>query len=97
MFSEPKSGKSQFCDTMKSFSEAMIRVSVSAEEATAAFNNLMKEIRKTIPKEIKSMALKLGLLKARLHTLEGRNTECDSIRKKLRRQIRNLENKLSLA
>jgi len=37
------------------------------------------------------MAIKLILLKARLQTLEGRNTECGAIIKKLKRQIRQLE------
>lgn len=37
------------------------------------------------------MELKLVLLKSRLHTLEGRNTECGAIISKLKRQIRKLE------
>ena len=37
------------------------------------------------------MEFKLMLLKARLHTLEGRSTECGAIIKKLKRQIRQLE------
>lgn len=37
------------------------------------------------------MELKLILMKARLQTLEGRNTECGAIIKKLKRQIRKLE------
>ena len=36
------------------------------------------------------MNLKLEMLKARLQLLEGRHSECENIRKKLRRQIRNL-------
>ena len=91
MFGEPKSGKSQFCDKLNSLSEALVRISVSAKEATAAFENFMKEINKIIPKEYKIMKMKLILMEARLHTLEGRNTECERIRAKLRRQIRNLK------
>lgn len=37
------------------------------------------------------MELKLMLMKARLATLKGRNTECGAIIKKLERQIRQLE------
>ena len=37
------------------------------------------------------MKIKLILMEARLHTLEGRNTECERIRAKLKRQIRNLK------
>lgn len=37
------------------------------------------------------MELKLILLKARLQTLEGRGTECGAIKRKLKRQIRNIE------
>ena len=39
----------------------------------------------------KTMKNKLILLKARLSTLEGRNTECGAIKRKLQRQIRKLE------
>ena len=77
------------------FSKAMYQMPVSAKEATAAFNNFMKEINKIIPKEYKIMEMKLTLMEARLHTLEGRNTECEAIRKKLRRQIRNLKAKMT--
>lgn len=37
------------------------------------------------------MDIKLILMKARLQTLEGRNTECGAIKRKLQRQIRKLE------
>ena len=37
------------------------------------------------------MELKLILMKARLRTLEGGNTECGAIIGKLKRQIRKLE------
>jgi hypothetical protein len=37
------------------------------------------------------METKLILLKARLQTLEGRNTECGAIINKIKRQIRKLE------
>ena len=73
------------------FNKAMYQMSVSAKEASAAFENLMKAINKIIPKEYKIMEMKLILMQARLQTLEGRNTECEAIRKKLRRQIRNLK------
>jgi hypothetical protein len=73
------------------FYEAMYQMSVSAKEATVAFERLTKEINKIIPKEYKIMNMKLILMEARLQTLEGRNTECEAIRKKLRRQIRNLK------
>jgi hypothetical protein len=66
-------------------------VSVSAEEASVAFQKLTQEIRKIIPKEYKIMELKLLKLETRLHVLEHRSTECEAIRKKLRRQIRNLK------
>ena len=73
------------------FSEAMYQMSVSAKEMTIALENFMKEINKIIPKEYKIMKMKLILMEARLHTLEGRSTECERIRAKLRRQIRNLK------
>ena len=73
------------------FNDSFRLVSVSAEEATAAFERLAKEINKIIPKEYKIMEMKLILMQARLQTLEGRSTECEAIRKKLRRQIRNLK------
>lgn len=78
------------------FNESFKIVSVSAEQAAAAISELSTALNRVIPKEIKIMLLKLNLLKARLHTLEGRNTECEAIRKKLRRQIRNLEAKMAI-
>lgn len=78
------------------FNESIKIVSVSAEQAAAAISELSMALNRAIPKEIKIMLLKLSLLKARLHTLEGRNTECEAIRKKLRRQIRNLESRIDV-
>ena len=73
------------------FNEAMYQMSTSAEEATAAFEKFVQEINKKIlSKEYKTMSNKVFLMTARLHTLEGRNTECERIRAKLRRQIRKL-------
>lgn len=78
------------------FNESIKIVSVSAEQAAVAMSELSTALNRIIPKEIKIMLLKLSLLKARLHTLEGRNTECEAIRKKLRRQIRNLESRIDV-
>ena len=58
---------------------------------TSAFTKLSKKLLK----EEKSMKLKLNLMKARLHILENRGTECASIIKKLKRQIRNLESAIA--
>ena len=64
---------------------------ISAKEMTKAIQSLSDSLNKTIPKEYKIMKMKLILMEARLQTLEGRNTECEPIRKKLRRQIKNLK------
>ena len=69
----------------------MRAVSFSAKEAAAAFQNFAQILNLIIPKEHKVMKIKLILMEARLHTLEGRNTECERIRAKLKRQIRNLK------
>ena len=42
------------------------------------------------------METKLILMEARLHTLDGRSTECERIRAKLRRQIRNLKTAMAV-
>lgn len=70
---------------------AMKKMGCSAMHAAAEFQKLSNAINKIIPKEYKIMKMKLILMEARLQTLEGRNTECEPIRKKLRRQIRNLK------
>lgn len=64
---------------------------ISAKEMTKAIQDLSNSLNKIIPKEYKIMKTKLILMEARLQTLEGRNTECEKIRAKLRRQIRNLK------
>ena len=64
---------------------------ISAKEMTKAIQNLSNSLNKIIPKEYKIMEMKLILMEARLHTLEGRSTECERIRAKLKRQIRNLK------
>jgi hypothetical protein len=66
-------------------------LSISAKEMAKAIQNLSDSFNKIIPKEYKIMEMKLILMQARLQTLEGRNTECERIRAKLRRQIRNLK------
>ena len=101
-FNDPGIGKSQIAP-MKclngyiAFSDAMNEFGITAAEATATFENFIKEINKIIPKEYKIMKMKLILMEARLYTLEGRNTECEAIRKKLRRQIKNLKAKMAEA
>ena len=87
----PKTAFADLKRGLELFNDSFRLVSVSAEEAIAAFERLTKEINKTVSKEYKIMEMKLILMKARLQTLDGRNTECEAIRKKLRRQIRNLE------
>ena len=87
--------KSTFATSIDIFNKSMYLVSVSAEEATAAFVKLTKEFMKIRTKEYIEMENKLLLLETRLHTLEGRHTECEAIRKKLRRQIRNLKAKMA--
>ena len=91
-------GKSQFYDEYKfketgflALNAAIASVGIGAEKAAAAMQKFAQALNKIIPKEYKNMEMKLILMKARLQTLEGRNTECEAIRKKLRRQIRNLE------
>jgi hypothetical protein len=91
-------GKSQFCDEYKfretgfmALNAAIARIGVSAEKAAAVLQEFTQSIRKIIPKEYKIMELKLLKLETRLHVLEHRSTECEAIRKKLRRQIRNLK------
>jgi len=71
--------------------KAMQEFGVAASQAAAAFLDLAIAIRNSIPKEKRIIMNKIVLMKARLQTLEGRNTDCEAIRKKLRRQIRNLE------
>ena len=94
-------GKSQFCrekmfsDGYVAFNAAIVKFGSSAEEAAAAMLKLAQAINSIIPKEYKIMEMKLILMEARLHTLEGRNTECGAIRKKLIRQIRNLKAKMA--
>ena len=70
---------------------AIKKVGISAMDAAAAFQKLSNATNNLLTKEYKAMKMKLTLMEARLHTLEGRSTECEAIRKKLRRQIRNLK------
>lgn len=88
---KPKTTFADLSRKLMLFNDNLRLISVSAEEASAAFQKLTQEIRKIIPKEYKIMELKLLKLETRLHVLEHRNTECEAIRKKLRRQIRNLK------
>lgn len=74
---------------------AIAGVGVSAEKAAAAIQKFTQVLNTIIPKEYKIMNMKLILMEARLQTLEGRNTECGAIRKKLKRQIRNLKAKMA--
>ena len=78
-------------EQLKKLNIALCRFGISAKEMTKAIQNLSDSLNKIIPKEYKIMKMKLILMEARLHTLDGRNTECEAIRKKLRRQIRNLK------
>ena len=101
MFGEPKAGKSQF-PHQKLFSDgymvlnaAIAQIGHSANQAAIAILKLAQSIGSIFTKEYKTMDTKLILMKARLQTLEGRNTECGAIRKKLVRQIRNLEAKMA--
>lgn len=77
------------------FSNAIKAMGICAKDASVAFQNFSKALNKLIPKEYKIMQMKLILMEARLNTLNGRNTECEAIRKKLRRQIRNLKAKMA--
>lgn len=88
---KPKTTFADLSRKLMLFNDSLRLVSVSAEEASVAFQKLTQEIRKIIPKEYKIMELKLLKLETRLHVLEHRSTECEAIRKKLRRQIRNLK------
>ena len=97
-----KIGKSQFYDEYKfkengflALSAAIAGIGVSAEKAAAAIQKLTQSISIIIPKEYRTMEMKLILMEARLHTLDGRSTECERIRAKLRRQIRNLKAKMA--
>jgi uncharacterized phage infection (PIP) family protein YhgE len=74
---------------------AMKKVGCSAMCATAAFQKLSNAMNNLFTKEYKIMEMKLILMQARLNTLNGRSTECEAIRKKLRRQIRNLKAKMA--
>lgn len=69
----------------------MKKVGCSAMCAAAAFQKLSNAMNNLFTKEYKIMEMKLILMEARLNTLNGRNTECEAIRKKLKRQIRNLK------
>ena len=101
-FNDPGIGKSQIAPMKSlngyiSFSDAMNEFGISAAEATKILEDFATAINKIIPKEYKIMELKLTLMEARLYTLNGRNTECEAVRKKLRRQIRNLKAKMAEA
>ena len=78
--------------SMRAVATAAYKVSLITKEMSNAFIEFTNTplLQKAL-KERKKMELKLLLLETRLHTLEGRNTECEAIRKKLRRQIRNLK------
>lgn len=78
--------------SMRAVATAAYRVTLATKEMCNAFIEFTNTplLQKAL-KERKKMELKLLLLETRLHTLEGRNTECEAIRKKLRRQIRNLK------
>jgi hypothetical protein len=78
-------------DAVKPLEEAFRLASVSFKEAATALQELNIAFDKIIPQEYKNMMLKLKMLKNRLALLEGRQSECENIRKKIRRQIRNLE------
>lgn len=74
---------------------AIKKMGNSAIYVTAEFQKLSNAMTNLFTKEYKIMKIKLLLLETRLHTLEGRNTECGAIRKKLIRQIRNLKAKMA--
>lgn len=74
---------------------AIKKVSCSAMCAVTAFQKLSNAMNNLFTKEYKIMEIKLILMEARLSNLEGRHTECEAIRKKLRRQIRNLKAKMA--
>jgi HAMP domain-containing protein len=74
---------------------AMKKMGSSAIYVTAAIQKLSNAMNNLFTKEYRSMETKLILMQARLQTLDGRNTECEAIRKKLRRQIRNLKAKMA--
>ena len=74
---------------------AMKQMGNSAIYVTAEFQKFSNAIKNLFTKEYKNMEMKLILMQARLNTLDGRNTECEAIRKKLRRQIRNLKAKMA--
>lgn len=74
---------------------AMKKMGSSAIYATEAFQKLSNAMNNLFTKEYRSMEMKLILMEARLNTLNGRSTECEAIRRKLRRQIRNLKAKMA--
>ena len=78
-------------EQLKKLNMVLCEFGISAKEMTKAIQNLSDSLNKIIPKEYKIMEMKLILMEARLHTLDGRSTECERIRAKLRRQIRNLK------
>ena len=75
-------------NTMKKMGNSAIYMTAAIQKLSNAMNNLFT-------KEYRSMEMKLILMQSRLNTLNGRNTECEAIRRKLRRQIRNLKAKMA--
>lgn len=82
-------------DAFKQISECMKSLSVTATEAVIALNKLALSFELNISQEYKKMKLKLKLLENRLALLEGRNTECANIKKKIIRQIRKVKEAMS--
>ena len=79
---------------------ALAEAGRSAREAINSFvqlNNIFSiAVVNFIDKERLEMELKLKLLESRLALLESRQTECEGIRKKLRRKIRNLKAEIAV-
>lgn len=74
------------------FSAAMQKMALTVAEAKLAIDNF-SNIFNNILKDEKLK--KLNTLKSRLITLESRQTECNNIKKKIKRKIRYLENQLN--